>query len=212
MQPDLPPPKGFALAGRYGDFRLFEDPNVLPRVFFVPAAKVVENRDERLRILTSPGFDHAKLVLLEEPAPALQHQAPPDAKADVKVLETRPGYYRVQVNAPGDGFLVLAENHYPGWTATVTPHPASAARSPAPTAWGSAPPLRADHFLQAVRLDQGACQVEFAYRSAPLHRGLLLAALAAGLLALPAAALLLGALRPRRQGPSSSPADCSAKP
>ncbi len=146
---------------RFAGFTLCEAPKVLPRIFFVPAAKVVEKRAERLKILAAPYFDPAKLVLLEKPVKGLRHTDKQAFAPEIEITRSLPGQYEATVNLPADGFLVLAENYYPGWQATVDGHKTEV--------------LCADHFVQAIRIDQGKHHVRFAYKSTPLRWGLAVA-------------------------------------
>lgn len=84
-----------------------------------------------------------------------------------------PGRFTVELDAPAPegSALVVSENYYPGWTATVDGQPAKAER--------------ANLSLMAVALPAGARKVEFTFDSAPFHTGrtVTLAALALSLLA-----------------------------
>jgi hypothetical protein len=85
----------------------------------------------------------------------------------------------VAVNAPGGGFLVLADSDYPGWGAAVDGE--------------AAPVCRADYLFRAVPVPPGEHVVTFAYRPLSFAAGVA-AALAA---VLAAAGLLAWSRRPR---------------
>jgi hypothetical protein len=73
----------------------------------------------------------------------------------------------LEVETARPGLLVLRDTYYPGWSAEVDGRPA--------TLW------RADVLFRAVPLEAGTHTVTFRYRSLAFERGLLLAAVAAGL-------------------------------
>jgi hypothetical protein len=83
-----------------------------------------------------------------------------------------PEHVAADVNSDAAGILVLADLHYPGWTASVDGRPV--------------PILAADGYLRAVALSPGAHRVEFRYRPVSFYAGAALS-----LLALAALAVLL---------------------
>jgi uncharacterized membrane protein YfhO len=65
----------------------------------------------------------------------------------------------LEVVAPEHGFLFLADQYFPGWTATVNGEPS--------------PILVADHAFRLVEVPAGPVTVEFRYRSTWLRFGAL---------------------------------------
>jgi uncharacterized membrane protein YfhO len=57
----------------------------------------------------------------------------------------------LEVEAPARGFLFLADQYFPGWSATVNGNPA--------------PILRANHAFRLVEVPPGPVRVEFRYGS-----------------------------------------------
>ena len=72
------------------------------------------------------------------------------------------GEYEIRTESQSDGYLVLTETWYPGWEARVDGAPVEI--------------LRANHFVQAIRLPAGRHSVRFAYHSRWLGLGLLISA------------------------------------
>jgi hypothetical protein len=70
-----------------------------------------------------------------------------------------PGHITVDLDtpAPAGSALVVSENYYPGWTATVDGKPT--------------PVGRADYVLMGVGLPQGARSVDLTFHSPPYERG-----------------------------------------
>jgi hypothetical protein len=126
----------------------------------------------------------ANAVILEpdangKPAPALSSKHPSTAAAFVT---DEPDKVIVQVDIPEEGYLVLADTHYPGWRATVD---------------GRSVPIHpANVGFRAVHVEAGKHRVAFRFRPTTFWAGVILAIAAAAL----CAAIGLAALvRPRRQ-------------
>jgi hypothetical protein len=99
--------------------------------------------------------------------------------------EYKPGHFVVELSAPAPAAsaLIVSENFYPGWSATVDGNPVRV--------W------RADMSLMGVELPAGARKLEFDFRSQPYETGKLIT-LVALLLAL--GAFGAGVALARRQG------------
>lgn len=137
---------------------LYQLPGRRARV--VPEARVVRNNQEAAVILTRPGFDPDRELLLHVPSlePASAPPNGPATRGRAWVVKEDSQHVRVQVEAPDGGYLLLADNFYPGWRAAVD---------------GTATPLfRANVSSRAVRLPRGSKAVEFYYEAAPFFRGL----------------------------------------
>ena len=132
-----------------------------------------------------PRFDKRSLVLLAEDSPveppAIDTLPVPSAAA-ARVTAWAPGHMTVALETPptSDGYLVVAENWYVGWRATV---------DGAPT-----PVLRANVAQMAVPLPGGAREVQLTFVSPSYERGKLIT-----LLSLVAVMALVVAPRLRRR-------------
>jgi hypothetical protein len=120
----------------------------LPRAHVVHQAEVLRG-DAALRRLGEPDFDPlASVVLDEEPKSIL----PADTGATnsrVAILSYEPSRILLDVDAEGNGILVLSEVYYPGWAAYVDGIPTEI--------------HRADHALRAVEVEEGHHRVELVY-------------------------------------------------
>ena len=140
------------LVDRTGDaaaspFRLYERTTCLPRATFVTRTTLVEDRTERLRLLSDPGRDVAGEMILEDadaPRPS-----GPAGDASVQILEHRDESVSLTVSNQAAGYLRLADPYDPGWTVTVNGEPAEI--------------YIADHYLRAVYLEPGEHDVEFRF-------------------------------------------------
>lgn len=155
------------------------------------------------RAITRPDADSAA-ALLASPVPldfvALDDAAAPslDSRspggADIRIDADAPGRFDAHVTAPSDGWLVVTEVFYPGWSATVNGEPADVRR-----AFGS---------LQTVAVPAGTSMVALRYEPTLLRA----AAAAAGfglLLVILLIGLSLAGRAPRRAPPANVTAGTS---
>ena len=131
----------------------------LPRARVVGRAQVVPEGQALSRMLDSDRFDPEREVILEEEPPISLSEK--DILYDVRWIERTPDRLVLEVETTGPGILVLSENWFPAWRASVNNV--------------AAPILRADHTLRAVPLaEEGRHRVEMWYASRQLNRSLLL--------------------------------------
>jgi hypothetical protein len=143
----LAPPRRPRWTG-YG-VKIFENTDALPRAYYVPRVEVVESPRALLDRLASPEHRPREAALVEStPADGfLGDAAPPGGEV---ALQDEAEVVRLDVTAPHPGFVVLTDQHYPGWRAKVNDDPA--------------PILRANYAFRAVRVPGGHSVVEFRYR------------------------------------------------
>jgi hypothetical protein len=152
----------------------------LPRARLVARA-VVKSDDEAVPYMLSDAFDPASEVVLSEESPVVLDGMP--VAGEVRWEERSPGRLQLSVTADRAALLVVADNWYPAWQATVD--------------GSEAPVMRAYHTLRAVPVPAGEHTVTMEYRSAVLARSLWLSVVA--LLVLTGAGIL-GLLLDRRRG------------
>jgi hypothetical protein len=100
------------------------------------------------------------------PEPVRPGQLPERPPVTATVAEWKPGDMRIALQgaAPKPSYLVVGENWYPDWHATIDGRPA--------------PVLRADNTLLSVVLPPGAREVRFRFASSSYPRGKLVTAIA----------------------------------
>lgn len=162
---------------------LYRSPGEQPAAWVATA--IVKAPDEQvLATVLEPRFNLRSVALFDTSA-AVQGRSdlrvPPDTLAiRAQVTRPAPGQIRIALDAPAPAgsALVVTENFYPGWTATVDGRPATAAR--------------ADYSLIGVPLPTGARQVSLSFASPTfeLGRTITLVALAAAVLLLLGGAVL----------------------
>jgi hypothetical protein len=166
---------------------LYEADTIPPYARVVPAALKLPD-DRIVPTLLDPRLDYNRLVLLPEDAPVSPPKVdsmPPAMASRATVAAWAPGAMTVRLDpAPEhDAYLVVSENWYPDWHATVD--------------GAAAPVVRGQHTLITVPVPRGAHQVTlwFASRSYVRGKEISLASLGVSLLW-----LLVPAVLRRRRG------------
>ena len=165
---------------------VYENRRVLPRAWLTHQATVETDSARRLDRLTAPTFDSATTALLAAPLPPdqpLPPVPPPPAADRVLVQRYDPEAVDIGSDSPAAGLLILADQAFPGWEATVDSRPAAIHTT--------------DHALRGVYLAAGSHTVQFRYRPASLRWGAAISAVA-GVVAL---GLVVPAVRRRRPRP-----------
>ena len=140
------------------------------RVRFVASARVVGDDRQAVAELLSDGFDPGRTILLHDAPPALAaaRPVPPAGASSATIVHEDQRLLVVNVTAPSDGFLLLADTYYPGWTVTVDGRPA--------------PLYRADISIRGVPVPAGTHTVHFAYDAPGLAAGEAISVVALALL------------------------------
>jgi len=146
----------------YGtDVYLFQMTEDNPAAWVAPA--IVKATDEQaIATVLDPRFDVRRAALFDSSASVkgVELRSLPEPSA-VKANTTRfdPGAIDVELDQPATAgsALLVSENYYPGWSATVDGKPATAGR--------------ADMTIIGVELPAGARKVELRFTSAPYEKG-----------------------------------------
>ena len=158
--------------GRDGNTFVYRVPGA-SRVRFVPAARYVASDAEAGTRLLDGTFDPDAEVLLHDATP---QSAGGDATAAVagrgsaSITHETQRDLAVAVEAPRDGFLLLADTFYPGWSARVDGTPTAV--------------IRANLSVRAVQVPAGRHEVRFTYDAPGVSAGLRITIVAVGLLLL----------------------------
>jgi hypothetical protein len=141
---------GYVERWRRGDVAVFENPAALPRAYYVPRLEVVQDRQAILNRLASPTHKPRQVALVEEaPADGFLGEVQ-TGFGIVASLTDQSELVTLRVMAMEPGFVVLTDQDYPGWVATVGGVPT--------------PILRVNHAFRAVRVPAGPSLIEFRYR------------------------------------------------
>ncbi|MBL0939727.1 MAG: hypothetical protein IBJ03_12585 [Gemmatimonadaceae bacterium] len=173
---------------------LYELPGDHPAAWVAPMRVKLDDATAKATVL-NPLFDVKRVAIFDTSATIeaqpVNSPLPEPVPFRVQISRYAPGAIDLTLDgpAPAGSALVVSENYYPGWTATVDGKPASTAR--------------ADFTLIGVELPTGAKSVQLRFDSAPYQTGKLVTLLALG------AALLwwiLGAVLDRRNSASGAAA------
>lgn len=162
----LPIPGYAKLAGPVKDSEgtplyLFGVPGVNPPAWVAPVM-VKAPDDAVLATVLDPRFDPATAALFDTSASVKavevkQLPAALDLRAEVTRYDPSHITVRLEKPAPAGSALIVSENYYPGWQATVDGKEAAIGR--------------ADYTLIGVELPAGAREVELVYQSETFERG-----------------------------------------
>ncbi|MFI5244986.1 MAG: YfhO family protein, partial [Gemmatimonadales bacterium] len=149
------------------------------RARFVRTARLVKTDREALVGLLDKGFDPDRQILLQDAPDWLRAgvgepdgaSEPAASRPEVTSEDSR--HLVIQAEAPKDGFLLLADTFYPGWTAEVD--------------GASTPIYRANLSVRGIRLTKGRHEVRFTYGAPGFVRGLQITLLSVSILLLWAA-------------------------
>ncbi|MFO8175290.1 MAG: hypothetical protein R6T96_13465 [Longimicrobiales bacterium] len=144
-----------SLDGRNAYEAVYEVPT-LPRARLVGSARVMPGQ-EGLKYLLSSEFRSEAEVVLPEAPPISLPEAP--ATGQVRWLEKGINRLRLSVETEEPALLVLAENWYPAWKATVSGE--------------EAPVLRANHTQRAIPILPGSHEVDVYFDVGSLKAGFL---------------------------------------
>jgi len=151
------------------------------RVRFVRGARLVGSEKEAVARILDPAFDPAREVLLHDTGRSGTTGEDSPATGSAQITAEGATSIDLSVEAPADGFVVLADSYYPGWSVTVD---------------GSAAPLlRANFSSRAVAVRAGLHQVRMQYEPPGFATGWRVSAAALGVLF---AWLIVASIRLRR--------------
>jgi hypothetical protein len=145
---------------------------------------ILSDRDATLAAMTNGAFDPAREVYLPPEARDVLH-ATGGVSAQATVKHFSANLREIEVNSSGPTLLVLAESHYPNWTATVDGRPS--------TLW------RANHAFQAIEVPAGHSAVRLVYRDRRFERGVVIS------LATLVVCVVIHFHRPRIRKPAGNP-------
>jgi hypothetical protein len=153
---------------------LLERVDPQPYVRVVPGAVKAQEGSQVIQPLLDPRLDYSRVVLFTpDQAVTLApiHEQPPPSPARPTVTAWEPGRMTIDLDPapPAPSYVLVSENWYPDWEATVDGRPAQV--------------LRGDYALITVPVPAGAKQVQLVFRSADYATGRTLSLLSLGVLA-----------------------------
>lgn len=134
--------------------KIFENLQVMPRVYFVPEAKVIRDEEAVLNEFADSKFLPTRTVILEKEP----RQIPPSYSGSLddfkknnplSLKKYEPTHIVIEANTRDHGFLVLSDLYYPGWKVKVDGKEKEI--------------LPANYTVRAVELTPGQHTIQFSY-------------------------------------------------
>ena len=156
-------PERFSQVFKRGYMAVFENKTVLPRAFLVGAdgIRVIAESSGQLEILKDPTFDPRRTVVLSGmPAEFSGAASIPGAEfhGGIETLDSDVNGYWFRIQASAPAVLVVSQNFYPGWKATMDGIPL--------------PVFPADHALAGIAVPAGNHDIRFVFDPASFKLGL----------------------------------------
>ena len=152
------PSSEFKLIWEDATWRIWEYTKALPRVLFATNYIVKTKPQDIITALYDTNINLSNTVILEKNPEVLLTQLTSSGQATILSYDLNSVTIRTNSSAPG--FLLLTDNYYPGWHATVDDKPANI--------------YRADFTLRAVPVPNGTHTVVFTYRPVAFVIGIML--------------------------------------
>jgi hypothetical protein len=143
-------------------WKIYENPSGYPRAWIVHETMVEPSAERAASRLETPGFDARRTALIDVPV-AVEPLAD-GAQESARVLEITPNRMELEVDVQSRALLVLSENFYPGWRATIEGQ--------------NAPIYRVDSGLRGLVVQPGHSRVVLRYAPASVYWGGLLTSIA----------------------------------
>jgi hypothetical protein len=137
--------------------RAWKLPAALPRAWLTHRTESVADLDQLRARLNDPARDLRASALFVGEAPPLPPCPQGAGPQSARIVEYRMNFVAIEVQAACPALLVLSDNAFPGWEASVDGQPE--------------PLLRPWHALRGVKLSSGSHRVEMRYRPLSVWAG-----------------------------------------
>ncbi|RLG16473.1 hypothetical protein DRN69_00760 [Candidatus Pacearchaeota archaeon] len=132
---------------------VYENLEVMPRVYFVNQANFIESNEEKnLRLLLNPKIDFHKVTFIE--CPDCYQEKKRTASGKISIIKYQPGLLELEVNTDSSKWLVFGESNLPGWVANIDDKPAKI--------------YTANYLFQAIKVPAGHHCIIFKYKPSEL--------------------------------------------
>jgi hypothetical protein len=142
------PEETYKLVWQGAPWQIYENKEVLPRVFLASSYVVEKDKDKIVQMIFDDKFDlKDKIILEEEISPKISLAE--DKNAKVKMETYAPNKIVLQTSAVSNMLLFISDNYYQGWKVSVD---------------GKSDKIyRADYSFRAVSIPKGIHEVKFWY-------------------------------------------------
>ncbi|PIU01558.1 hypothetical protein COT68_02585 [bacterium (Candidatus Torokbacteria) CG09_land_8_20_14_0_10_42_11] len=143
------------------EIKIYENKKVLPRVFLVPKARVIAEKEKILVALASENFNPLTEAIFEEAPPFSGGNNLQGSTSEI--LEYSSNQVKIKTDLTADGFLILADTDYPGWQVYVD---------------GAKDKIyRANYLVRGLCLKAGKHEVVFKFEPKSVKMGLYISAI-----------------------------------
>jgi len=146
----------FRVAGDFGEDRVFENTQRLPRFYLTSHVRTVDDHGAAVDVLSSGDIDPRATAVVETTVPSLDGASPDAGRVELREPPT-PGRLHLGTDSDRAALLVVSEAFDAGWRATVDGVPV--------------PVVLANALTQGVAVPAGHHDVVFAYWPQSLVRG-----------------------------------------
>jgi hypothetical protein len=152
----------FSLVYEGEDAEVWKNNDFLPRAFIVHRVVAMPDDHQALAYIKAEAdLDLSRLAIIDEQVPQeilmRLNGAPVQGYSNVTILSYEANRISLRAEVQDEGFLVLSDNWFPGWTVTVDREPSRV--------------YRADYTFRGVFLKRGDHIVEFVYDPVSLKLG-----------------------------------------
>jgi uncharacterized membrane protein YfhO len=135
--------------------KVYQNHLAMPRAFMVYNHEVIQDSKSVRAMMNKGELDRSIAYFTESPTELIQHEGM--ARNDVQILEYKGNSVSINVETEKAGYLILADNHYPGWNVYVDEKPAQL--------------MEANYAMRAVVIPEGKHIVEFRFESTTVQAG-----------------------------------------
>lgn len=139
-----------------GRVKIYRNTGALPRAWLVGNYEVMAEDRAIIERLKSPDFDPASAVILESAPQGFQPAGPP--RGSVAIDTYQPNLVELRVASDRPAILVMSDNWYPAWRASLDGQPLDI--------------YRANYTFRAMIVPAGSHRISLTYRSAIFNAGL----------------------------------------
>jgi hypothetical protein len=147
-------PQTYSLVWQETPWQVYENKNVVPRVFFTSRYIVTPSKQENLGTIFSSAFDEKNVITLEKPGP---YPSDSEGSGSVTLSSYSPNTIVLKVRATRPGYVFLSDVFTPNWQAYIDGKKSTV--------------LRADYAFRTVPVPSGMHTLTFSYEDQAFFKG-----------------------------------------